>query len=376
MKIKMLAGDLQKNLPFIHHAISSRNQLPVLSNFLLETEENTIKISATDLEIGIQLIIPATVEETGGITIPAKIFSELIASLPQEEIILQTKGELLEVISKKTKSTFQTIAKEEFPALYKEKGERIVVFKKGALEDEFVKVAFAASLDSGRPALSAVLIKKDAEIENALFFVATDGYRLSLKRHAFDIKKKDTWEKPLLIPARVIREVILAKQTEGGEGEIELFVSGGNNQVLFSWKDALLVGRLIEGEFPNYEKIIPTDVATTVSFDKDELQKAVKTCSIFARETANIVRFSVKKNAIVVSANTPSVGENTVEVEAKVDGEENEIAFNARYLLELFSHIDKDDMTFEMTGPLNPGVFKIKDDDSFLHLIMPIRVQG
>ncbi len=373
MKIKVLAGDLQKNLPFIHHAISSKNQLPVLSNFLLETDENNVKISATDLEVGIQLTIPASVEEAGGITIPAKVFSELIASLPQEQVTLQTKGELLEVMSKKTKSTFQTIAKEEFPALYKEKGQRLVVFKKGSLEDEFVKVAFAASLDSGRPALSAVLIKTDPGVENTLFFVATDGYRLSLKRHEFTIERKDAWEKPLLIPARVIREVISAKE-EGGD--IELFVSDGNNQVLFSWTDALLVGRLIEGEFPSYEKIIPTDVATTVSFDKDELQKAVKTCSIFARETANIVRFSVKKNALVVSANTPSVGENTVEVEAKVDGEENEIAFNARYLLELFSHIDKDEMTFEMTGPLNPGVFKIKDDSSFLHLIMPIRVQG
>ena len=135
------------------------------------------------------------------------------------------------------------------------------------------------------------------------------------------------------------------------------------------------MGRLIEAEFPNYEKIIPTDFSTKTVFEKESLQKAIKTSYVFARQTASILKLSIKKDKIVVSANAPSVGSNTIEVDAKTTGEENEIAFNARYLLDLLSNIDADEMSYEMTGPLNPGVFKIVGDTSFLHLIMPIRVQ-
>lgn len=134
-------------------------------------------------------------------------------------------------------------------------------------------------------------------------------------------------------------------------------------------------GGLIEAEYPEYQKIIPTDFSTKVFFNRQDLQGAVKVCSIFARDTANIVKLTIGDNKIIVSANAPSVGEDSANIEAKVNGEENEIAFNAKYLFDVLSAIDNDEMFFEMNGPLNPGVFKIKGDDSFLHLIMPIRVQ-
>ncbi|MCL5433155.1 MAG: DNA polymerase III subunit beta, partial [Patescibacteria group bacterium] len=157
---------------------------------------------------------------------------------------------------------------------------------------------------------------------------------------------------------------------------VKLFVSNKNNQILFQEQDLILIGRLIDAEFPNYQKIIPGEFATQVLFDREELLKAVKICSIFARDSANIIKLSFQKEKIVVSANSPSVGQNTVDVEAKLKGEENEIAFNARYLLDLLGNITENDMIFEMTGPLNPGVFKIQGDDTFLHIIMPIRVQN
>jgi DNA polymerase-3 subunit beta len=155
-----------------------------------------------------------------------------------------------------------------------------------------------------------------------------------------------------------------------------MYISQGSNQILFEKGDTTLVGRLIEAEFPDFEKIIPSDFSVSVSFDSEEMQKAVKICSIFARDAANIIKFSFQKDQIIVSSSASSVGENTVKVDAKLSGEENEIAFNARYLLDLFANVEAKDMVFEMTGPLNAGVFKLKDDHSFLHLIMPIRVQG
>lgn len=380
MKIQLQTDILQKKLLFVNRAISTKSQLPILLHLLLETKENTLQISATDLEIGIQVSIPAVIEEEGSITVPAKMFSELIASLPVEKITLQVVNNQLEVTSKKTKTMFQTSKKDDFPKLFEEKGEEIATIKNSVLKESLSAVVFAASFDAVKPALTGVLISKELhDARQSFLLVATDGYRLSLKKTlSEDVIQKtneqqDKLDKGILVPARVLREVLGIKDDDK---QIVICISAKSNQILFYNDDTLLVGRLIEANFPNYEKIIPQDYETQGFFDREELQKAVKICSIFARETANIVKLSLKKDKIIVSANTPSVGENTVEVEARIKGEENEIAFNAKYLLDLCSNTDKNNMMIEMTGPLNPGVFKIENDESFLHIIMPIRVQG
>ncbi|HEX8964993.1 MAG TPA: DNA polymerase III subunit beta [Patescibacteria group bacterium] len=364
MKVSVLTGNLQKKLSFVNHAISSRVQLPILSNFLLETREDSLVISATDLEIGIETIVPVQVEEKGSTTVPAKLFTELINALPEEKITLTVKEGSLTIQSKKTNSVLQTMSREEFPSLYEEKGERIIEINPEAFRHDLSMVAFAASIETTRPALSGVLIKKE---DNSLLFVATDGYRLSLKKdQSQGIVESD---KTILVPVRVIKEVLGLKENSS----ISLYVSSQSNQIIFEQDETVLVGRLIEAQYPTYQKIIPTDFSAKIAFDREELLKAVKTCSIFARETANIVTLSLQKEKIIVSAKTPSLGENTVEVEAKLEGEENEIAFNVRYLLDVLGNVSENELTFEMTGPLNPGVFKIANNDSFLHLIMPIR---
>ncbi|MDE2590961.1 MAG: DNA polymerase III subunit beta, partial [Patescibacteria group bacterium] len=230
---------------------------------------------------------------------------------------------------------------------------------------DLTTVVFASSIESSRPALSGIYMKNE---EDGFIFVATDGYRLSLQKDPKQkVEKEDN--KPLIVPARIIREALSLKE----EGPIDVFISENHNQIIFSQEETLLVGRLIEAEFPNYQKIIPTDMSAKVTFDREDLLKAVKTCSVFARDSANIITLSLKKDTIIVSAKTPSLGENTVEVEASLIGEENEIAFNARYLLDVLSAVEDDSMYFEMTGPLNAGVFRIANNPNFLHLIMPIR---
>ncbi|MCL6096895.1 MAG: DNA polymerase III subunit beta [Patescibacteria group bacterium] len=369
MKATFLTENLQKCLSFTNHAVSANNQLEILSTFLITAEKGRLVIKATDLEIGISSSIPANVEENGSACVPAKTFFDLVNNMSEEKISIETQGQNLVLKGKKIKMAFQTMPFEDFPNLYEDKGEEVVVLKKETVLEDFGKVVFAASQDSGRPALSGVLIKKQ---KTGFLMVATDGYRLSLKNNVVIKTKGKDGVLELLLSARVIRELASIKQ----EGDISLFVSNRNNQAVFIQGETVLVGRLIEAEYPSYEKIIPADLGTKAEFDKDEMQKAIKLCSVFARETANIVKLSVKKDKVVVSANTPSVGENTVEVDARVTGEENEIAFNARYLLDLFANVEDESMSFEMAGPLNPGVFKITSDNSFLHLIMPIRVQG
>ncbi len=369
MKFNLLTPNLQQKLSYLNRAISTKNQLPVLQNILIETQENSIKLSSTDLEIGIEVICPATIDEPGKTTVPARLFTELITSLSDETVTLHLKEAKLEVVTKRTKSIFQTVMSDEFPRLYEIKGEKLATLSGKEIKREFSSVIFSASQDTTRPALSGVLVRKESL---GFLLVATDGYRLSL-RH-YKVADSNSGESAsFIIPARVFRELLAMKEEDA---DITMFVSKEQNQVLFEQGDTILIGRLIEAEFPNYEKIIPSDFSVSVSFDREELLKAVKICSVFAKDSANIIKLSLVKDHITVSSGSSAVGENTVEVESELSGEENEIAFNSRYLLDVLGNVEEKDMVFDMIGPLNPGVFKVKNDESFLHLIMPIRVQG
>src|SRR3989338_3306314 len=379
MKVSFLSENINKKISFVNHAVSNRSTLPILLNFLLLAKKGKFSISATDLEIGIEISVAANIEEEGGITVPAKTFYELLGNIPKGKVNLYTKDNALFFEADRIKTVFQTISADEFPKIYEEKGEKIATIDSKALSSDLPKVVLAAANDAGRPALSGILMEKE-EKGGGFLMVATDGYRLSLKKGGCSEKqvgKKD--QESLLVPARLIRELVSVKDWAG---DIGVYSSVGNNQILFFLEDAVLAGRLIEAEFPNYEKIIPSDFSTRGVTDREEFQKAVKTCSVFAREAANIVKLSLEKGSsskagkIVVSASAPSLGETSIDVEAVIEGEENEIAFNARYLLEFLGSVNPEKIIFEMTGPLTPGVFKLDDDKDFLHIIMPIRVQG
>ena len=378
MKVSFLSENISKKISFVGHAVSSRSQLPVLLNLLLVAKKGNFFISSTDLEIGIEVAVAANIQEEGEITVPAKPFYELLGSVSKGKVTLYTKNNSLFFETDKIKTVFQTIPAEDFPKLYEERGEKIAVFNAKALDSGLPKIVFAASQDSGRPALSGVLIRREGK-DKGFLMVATDGYRLSLEKGVGLGIPSEKNDSSFLVPSRLIRELISVR--DWGE-EIEVYSSGKSNQIIFFLKDGVLVGRLIEAEFPNYEKIIPSDFSTRVVTDREDLLRSVKTCSIFAREAANIIKLSLEKGSsskagkIVVSASAPSLGETSVEVEAVVEGEENEIAFNARYLLEFLGSVDSEKIIFEMTGPLNPGVFKIEGDPNYLHIIMPIRIQG
>lgn len=375
MKVHVLSENITPKLQLLLRAVSTRAQLPVLLNFLIQTVSGKLLIKSTDLEIGIEVIIPANIEEEGETTVVAKKFYDLITSLPAEKITLQTQDSSLLIQTSKTKSTLQTISADEFPKLYEEKGTHLASFKNKDLKDCIIPVVFAASSDISRPALSGVYLKQQ---EDMFLLVATDGYRLSLKQYeekpVQKKKNEQEWEKPLLVPSRLFREINILKNED--KEEVSFYGSKNNNQILFQTQDTVIVGRLIEATYPDYQKIIPANFVTRAVFDRIEMEKAVKIASIFAREASNVVKFEIKEKKIIVSANASSVGENMVEIEADIKGDENQMAFNARYLLDLFANVESEQLALEMNGSLNPGVFKIPDDDTFLHLIMPIRVQS
>ncbi len=363
MRVTVLAETLQKKLSFVVRAISSRNQLPILSSVFIEAKDGFIRFCTTDLEIGIETNFPAEVEIEGSVAVPAKLFFELANSLPQERITLFTEGSGFHVVSTKIKTLLPQMPKEEFPILYGEKGDKVFSLLGKEFKKHFAKVVFSTSSETTRPALSGIYIKQSEELTT---IVATDGYRLSLNMiqgEKFNITT------PVIVPARLIREAF----TLGEDGIIEFYLFNRDKQVLFIHDNDILIGRLIDAEFPNYEKIIPSDLSTKATMDREVLLHAVKTCAIFARESANVVIFSIRKNTIIVSAKAPATGENTVEVEALVNGEANEIAMNAKYILDLLNNVQEEQITFEMSGPLNPAIFSSPQAPHFLHMIMPIR---
>lgn len=366
MLVSILSENLSKKISFLNHAVSSRAQLPILSNFLMQAKDGKLTISATDLEIGIVCSVAASIEEEGEVTVPAKNFVDLVSNIVSQKITLELEGNVLKLKGDKVKASFPTIPADEFPKLYEKKGDLFLTLEKEDIEKFLTRISFAAAIDSPRPALMGVLLENQKQ---SLVFVATDQYRLSLQKTP--LKPTGELAEPIVIPAKLIKETMFLKD----EAPLEFYMSKESNQVLVCQQDTVLVGRLIDAQYPPYEKIIPQESSTKTLFNREDLLNAIKICSVFARETANVVKISIEKERIIVSANSPSVGEDSAELEAKTTGEDNEIAFNAKYLIDVLSTLSDEELTFEMSGPLNPGVFRIKDDNNFLHLIMPIRVQ-
>lgn len=375
MKIKVLQENLIKALARTGRVISVKSQLPVLQNVLLATEGGMLKITASNLETTVSTLVGVKIEKEGGLCVSAKVFSEFVTSLPQETVAIEEKTGSLFVHTSRAKATIPGVPMSEFPAVKligKEKG---IALDWDVFQGALGSVLFAAASDEGRPLLTGVKMVKTGD---SLLFAATDGYRLSVRRvalggsSAFD----------MVVPARALFELnraLLEDKSAKPSDKIKRSVGiekTDDGQIVFVVDDTRIATRVIDGEYPNFEKIIPVSHTTTASIDKEELLRAVKSAAIFARDNANIVRIHLEKSSVTVSANTPQVGENTIELEARVEGDGGDIAFNSRFLIEYLSNIQAAEVGFEMTGSLNPGVFKIPGDDGFLHIIMPVRVQA
>lgn len=372
MKVNILQENLNLAVNVVSRAITQRAQLPILANILIEASPGTIKLSATNLEIGLSSWQKAKVDQPGRITLPAKILSEVVATLPPGSVSLTLDRDRVKLEGGTFKAAVNGVAADEFPAiptLKKGKAGQSISLKKDLLKEAAEAVAAAAGTDESRPIFTGVKLEI---CPTGMRLAATDGYRLGVKTvNEFDPGKI---KKTLVVPARALLE--LARNLDPGEGELILAPTDEERQLIFSLPELELVTRLLEGEFPDFDKIIPKTTAGKAEMDAADLRQAVRAAAVFARDSANIIKFSLSKTGLLISANSPQVGENEVGVEAKYSGEKAEIAFNSRYLLEMLATIKAKTISLEVSGPLAPGLFKIPGDDSWLHIIMPVRVQG
>lgn len=372
MKIQVLQENLNKSLTIASRSISTKVQLPILANILLKTDQNRLQISATNLETGIVLWLGAKIIGEGEISIPAKTLSEIVSSLSAGTIDLETEGNNLKLSSDRYNAVLNGIPASEFPKFPSVSEESLMAFPSEKLIEGINQVAFAAAADEGRPVLTGVLLKIE---EKKLSLIATDGYRLSVKVIETESQIKET--KSLLLPAKTLMEVgriIADSKTEGGQ-IIQVGHAKEQNQTIFVFPEIKLFSRVIEGEFPDYEKIIPKTSSLKVILDKEEFNRAVKLVSVFAKDSSNIIRFKINKESMEISANSPQVGENKFSLGAKIEGEEMEIAFNFRFLQGFLGAVAGNEVSLELNGSLNPAVFRSVGDESFLHVIMPVRLQ-
>ena len=368
MKLSVMQENLARGLSVVSRAVSNRS-LPVLTNVLLKTEDGGLKLTATNLEIGITYWVPGKIEVDGATSVPARLLTDLVNSLPGgEPITLELgEGETLHIRAGRFESNIKGIPADDFPTV-QTAGERpITRVEQKVLRQALDETAFAAASDEARPILTGVLARFEGD---QLTLAAADNYRIAVKRITVLDPVEET---SVVIPARALHE--LARVLSDTDDPVSIVLAHSRNQLLFHIEGIDLVTRLIDGQYPNYQSVLPASHATRAVLDREELLRAVRPAALIAHESANIVKLQIGGDGeagVTVSANA-EVGDHVGQVEAAVEGDGTTIAFNARYLADVLTNVDADQFALELNGPLSPGVFKPIGDDQYIHVVMPVR---
>ena len=376
MKVTVLQENLARGLGIVSKAVSPRSTLPVLANVLIASDEGRLRLSATNLEMGITCWIPARIEEEGSTTVPARTFSDLVSTLPGDQVMLKLdlQTQTLNVRSGTSTNDIKCIDAQEFPPLPVPDFDGAVQINSGDFREMIHQVVFAASSDEARPVLMGVLMQVD---KDKLTMAAADGFRLSVRKAV--LAAPSPAPVSAIVPAQALKE--LARVASDGEEPIYMVLPKGRGQVVFRVKDVEVVSQLIDGTFPDYQQIIPRSYKSRTLVSTSSLLKACKQAEIFAREGSNVARFNIKTaqgdmqpSEVEITATSEETGKNETIVEATVDGGGLLIAFNVKFLREALEVIKTPNVALETSAPNAPGVVKPVGDDQFLHVIMPMHL--
>jgi DNA polymerase-3 subunit beta len=376
MKATVLQENLAHGLNTVSRAVAARSTLPVLSNILLATDEGRLRLSATNLELGITCWIAARIEQDGSTTVPARTFSDLINTLPGEQVslALDTNTQTLNVRGGASTNEIKCIDAQEFPPLPVPDLDGAVQLNVADFREMIQQVAFAASSDEARPVLMGVLLQVDRD---KLTMAAADGFRLSVRKAMLSSPAPASLS--AIIPARCLVE--LARVASDGEAPLYMVLPKGRGQVVFRVKDVEVTSQLIDGTFPDYQQIIPRKYNSRTLVSTASLLKACKQAEIFAREGSNVARLNIKSgngqlqpSEVEITATSEETGKNETIVEATVDGSGVLIAFNVRFLREALEVIKTPNVALETSAPNAPGVVRPVGDEEFLHVIMPMHL--
>ena len=384
MRLSCLQENLSKGLATVGRAVATRTTLPITQNVLLATDRSMLKLSATNLEIAVTTWIGAMIEEEGSLTVPARLLTEFVASLPPERIdlVMADGPRSLQLTCSRSEARINGTDAEEFPPIPVVKDGAAAKIDSQVLRTAITQVVFAAATEESRPVLTGVKL----ELEGDQFsMAAADGFRLALHRGQLLEPVEDPIS--IIVPARTLNE--LNRFLGDQESSVEITMTPAKGQALFQLQSIEVVSQLIQGTFPNYSQLIPQSYQTRTVFDLQEFLRAARTAAIFARDGSGIIRVQVmpgseesspsssgnRPGKVVISAKAEEMGDNQDEVDTTVEGDESKIAFNSKYLLDVLSVLEKGEVALETTTPSSPGVFRPIGSDSYVHVVMPMFVQ-
>lgn len=377
MKLTCLQENLKRGLATVSHAVAGKSTLPVLANVLLATDGGRLKLAATNLEVGITHWIGAQVQEEGAVTVPAKLLADVVGNLPNDRVTLtlDARTQTVKVECGRFTSNIKGIEADEFPTIPTiADRDPTASLPPDVLREAIDQVVFAAASDDSRPVLAGVLVRLR---DTRLFLAAADGFRLATRTVTLPEPVAQAAE--FIVPARAMAE--LGRIAGDSEGPVTITVTPGGGQVLFHSESTELVSRLIEGKFPDVERIIPQQYATRSVLETAELAKAVKLASLFATASQNVVKLTMEPGGelgpgrLIISANAAEVGDNTGELDGMIHGEGGQIALNVKYLSELLGSVKAAQIAVETQSPQSPGVFKPVGQDGYIHIIMPMSIR-
>lgn len=368
MKVEILQENLKSVLGTVSRFVSQRSQLPILANILIKASANKISLSATNLEMSISTLLGAKVSEEGEITVPARTFTDFISNLNPGPLTISTDKENVLLKNKSSQATILGSNSGDYPNIPSSLDSKYIEIDAGVFKKALAKVLFSVSTDETRPVLTGVLFEF-GEDENTV--VTTDGFRLS--RQLLEIRKGKNFGQSVVVPRGVLSEV---QRFDFGSNLLKLAIDKKNNQVLMSSADTVFSTRVIQGDFPDYKRIIPKDGGVVVNVGRDDFFQAVKSASVFSRDSNNVVKLTVGEKQLVLSSEGSGTGRQTSSIDAKISNakEDLEIIFNCRFVEDFLSVCEGESVEVVLISPQSPGVFRDGGDKKYLHLIMPVRM--
>ncbi len=365
MRATCARKDLYHGIQTVSRAIAGRSAWPILNNVLIRSEEGQLRLTAFDLELGMECTVPASVSTPGSLTVPARLIVDVLATLPEAEVEISVDEQnQVNVRCEKSDYTILGLPPEEFRPLPEIPGDRSFEITEAALRDVIKQTIFAVSPDETRAILTGTLFILG---EDAIKVVSTDTHRLAVRESPV---AKASGEASCIVPKRALDE--LSRLLEDSDSGVTVFIA--DSQIKFIAKGVTIVSRLIDGQFPNYERVIPGEFQKKLTIPAEEFLAKVRRASIVARENANRIVLRTEGDRLVMTAESGDVGKAYEELEIVKDGEDIEIAFNAKYLTEFLSVVGTEGVFMELTGSLNPGAMKPVGKDNYLYVLMPMQI--
>ena len=376
MEFSCLQDNLSRGLANVSRAVAQRAPLPVTQNVLIETEDSKVKITATNLEIAISTWISAEIKETGSLTIPARMLTDFINSLPsgeQVEVKMIKDKAGIEIKCKTYNGRISGTDAGEFPPIPESSDSPTISVPSAALKRSLGRVAIVSATDDSRPVLMGVKVEID---KSGITLAAADGFRLAVDR--VEISSTEDLDSSAIVPGKTMLELERLID-DSNQSTIQISISEASNQILFNLENIQVVSQLIQGQFPDYEKLIPNSSSTQSLVDRKAFMESIKAASIFARDGSGIIKLIMDKSSkkISILSNAEEIGDLENDIDADINGDESKVAFNSRFLQDVVGVLGSDVIKIDSSSPSSPGVFTEKSDgnSNYRHVIMPMFVQ-